>query len=233
MGIVFNTYAENVYDDQFQAIRTIELYEVSEDSEGNQVETIVSKKNNPDFLMRLAKSQGVQKVGLGEIIMVTKELIALGKLIYPIVEAGKPVVTINSVPVEVLPRDEKGEAITAMQLNGWQNPKVARYKVKVKNYLGVVPASIEFLMIFTYGGSYNGAGKYITGAQIKPIDVMVKWGYKLDAEFKVQTIMNQGTQDNPVAGAVLMIDYNIKTIMQEMNSSKLFHINGNGEVNHY
>ena len=106
--------------------------------------------------------------------MMTKELIALGKEIYAIVEAGKPVVKLESNPVHVLPRTSAGSTIEAIDLQGWSMPKVKRFRYEAKNYLNIKPVVIEFMLIFSYGGNHDGVGKYISGAQIKPTFVDVK-----------------------------------------------------------
>ena len=59
------------------------------------------------------------------------------------------------------------------------------------------------MLIYTYGGSYDGKGAYITGAEVVPTDVNVAWGYNLGASMKVKSIFNQGSRENPVAAAIL------------------------------
>ncbi len=226
-----NASAENVYSDQFQTIQKVELLELSLDENGQEVERVVESKKLPSEL-EVLMARPAQK-NLSGVIMATKQLIALGKEIYKIVEAGKPVVTVVSEPVQILPRDEKGNTVEAMELAGWKAPRVKKYRVRTKNYLGMSPASFDFMLIYSYGGSYRGQGAYITGAQIKPTAVNVKWGYSLDAAFKVQSIMNQGTEEAPIAGAVLMIDYRIKTVLQDRSNSSTYFINGLGETTAY
>jgi len=225
--------AQDVYSEQFQTVQKIELLELTLDEHGNEIETIVESKPLDFFMNQFGKSQGVQKVNVAGVIMITKQLIALGKEIYEIVEAGKPVVNTNSSPIEVLPRDKDGSAILAMDMTNWRAPVVKKYKVQTKNYLGMSPASFEFMLIYSYGGQFEDKGRYITGAQIKTTRVNVKWGYSLDANFKLETIMNQGSSDEPVAGAVLAIDYKISTVLQEMRESKTFFVNGLGQTTEY
>lgn len=222
-----------VYSEQFQKIQTIELYEIVEGDAGVS-ETLIDQQKLPSELeVLMAQSKKNNQKGLGEVIAMTRQLIALGKEIYKIIEAGKPVVTVDSTPVSVLPRDEKGDYVDAMYLSNWQMPKVKKFKVAAKNYLGMTPVSFEFMMIFTPGGKYNGKGAYLTGTQIKPTSVDVSWGYTVDATFKVQSIVNQGSMESPVAGAVLMIDYTIKTVLKESKSSRTFFVNGNGQARAY
>lgn len=225
--------AENVYSDQFQRIQEVEFFELKESDEGEEIEVKIGSQKVPSLFHSLAKNQGQVKVNATGIIMMTRELIALGKEIYQIIKAGKPVVTVNTEPVEVLPRTEDGQTITAFELSGWKKPLVKKYRVKTKNYLGMAPASFDFMLIYSYGGAHEGKGAYITGAQVKPTAINVKWGYSLDVDFKVQSILNQGTAGNPIAGAVLMLDYKISTVLQESRNNKTFFINGLGETEAY
>ena len=222
-----------VYSEQFQKIQTVELYEVV-DTEDGESELLIDKQQLPSEIeVLMAEAKKNNNKGLGEIIMATKQLIALGKEIYKIIEAGKPVVTVDSTPISVLPRDEKGDYVDAMYLSNWKMPKVKKFKVAARNYLGMTPVSFEFMMIFTPGGKYDGKGAYLTGTQIKPTTVDVSWGYTVDATFKVQSIVNQGSMESPIAGAVLMIDYTIKTVLKESRNSRTFFVNGNGQAQAY
>ena len=227
----FNAMAENVYSNQFQTIQDVELVEISIDENGEEVERILERKKLPSELEEMI-NRPVTK-NLAGVIMTTRELIALGKEIYEIIEAGRPVSTVESEPVQILPRDERGATIQAMELSNWRVPKVKKYSVRARNYLGMTPASFDFMLIYSYGGKYRGKGAYITGAQIKPTSVNVAWGYNLDASFKVQSIMNQGSADSPVAGAVLMIDYRIKTVLMDRMNNASYYINGLGQTTTY
>lgn len=228
-----NVLAIDVYSDEYNTIESVEMMEVTEDALGNEV----LKKVNPKSLLIPdgAKVKTNNKSGgIGEYIMVAREIIAFGKEVYKIIEAGKPVVSIGEVvPLSVLPRDEKGEMINAFRLENWKMPKSQKYRVIAKNGFGMKTIEFDFMLLFTYGGSYNGKGAYITGAEVAPTRVDVAWGYNLDAKFKVHSIFNQGSSDNPNAAAVLQINYTIKTVLKESRSTKKFMINGKGQTQSY
>lgn len=232
--VSFNLLAgAEVYSEQYQKIQTVELYEIVDTKDGESQKLIQKDYLPTEIEVLMSEARKNREKGLGEVIMMTKQLIALGKEIYEIIEAGKPVVNVDSTPVSVLPRDEKGDYVDAMYLSNWKMPKVKKFRVEARNYLGMTPVSFEFMMIFTPGGKYNGKGAYLTGTQIKPTTVDVSWGYSVDATFKVQSIVNQGSVESPVAGAVLMIDYTIKTVLKESRNTRTFFVNGNGQAQAY
>lgn len=225
--------AQNVYSDQFQSIKSVQLIEITKNSKGIERETVVFTKKSSDLSEVFTQNSSNTKSNLAGVIMMTKELIALGKEIYAIVEAGKPVVTLESEPIHVLPRTNSGTSIDAFDLQGWKVPVVKKYKYKATNYMNIDTVVMEFMLIFSHGGNLNGKGSYITGAQVKPTYVDVKWGYKLNANYKVQSIMNQGSSSNPVAAAILMFDFNMSTVLQDRSLNQTFFINGKGQVKAY
>ncbi len=224
--------ADDVYSEQFQRISSTNLYEVVESENGEQ-EVLIQSVKSADFHELAFSKEQLNKINSGGVLMAIKGMIGLGKQIYEIVKKGKPVVNINSKPVEILAIDEDGLPVPAMQMAGWRAPTVKKYRVKTQNYLGMAPASFDFMLIYSYGGQYRGVGRYITGAQIKTTKVNVKWGYTLDANFSLTTITNEGTDSSPVAGAILSMKYTISTVLQEYGEDKTFYINGKGETTAY
>jgi hypothetical protein len=230
LSISLQAFASPVYfnESNMNEIDHIEVFEVNEDNN-----LVVLPRGDFSELAAFPRKRPI-KGGIGETIMIGRELIAFGKEIYKIIEAGKPVVTIgDTTPVSILPKNELGTSISAFDLENWKMPRVKKYKVVAKNGFGSTMISFEFMLIFSYGGSYEGSGAYIAGAEVSATEVQVGWGYNLDANFKVQSIVNQGTKESPVAAAILQIGYTMKTILKETRSVKKFMVNGNGQVKAY
>lgn len=219
-------------NEQFYQIQSTKLYEIVENDNGQEREVLVGTAKAGNHFSKLMNSNNVEKTDIQGAIMMTKKIIALGKELYKIVEAGRPVVNASTEAVEVLPHND-GVAIPAIGLSGWKAPKMRKYLLKTENYLGMNPVVFEFMLIFTYGGSDQGKGKFITGAEIKPTKVSVKWGYEFNAQFKVQTIINEGTEEDPIAGLVMMVDSKINTVLQEEQMNKTFYVNGLGHIKAY
>lgn len=230
--LTLNSYAVNVYSDEYNTIESVEIFEVSEDALGYEVTKRVEENN---FLAPVhSQVKSINKGGVGEYIMAAREIIAFGKEVYKIIEAGKPVVNVgDAVPLSILPKDEKGQMVDAFMLENWKMPKAQKYRVIATNGFGMKVISFDFMLMYTYGGTFKGKGAYITGAEVSPTQVDVAWGYNLDANMKVKSIFNQGSTASPVAAAVLEINYTIKTVMKESRSTKKFMINGRGQSQAY
>ena len=70
---------------------------------------------------------------IGDVIAIAREIIAFGKEIYKIVEAGKPVINTTYAPISVLPLETKyGREINPMNLSSWKAPKFVNLKSLIK-----------------------------------------------------------------------------------------------------
>lgn len=169
---------------------------------------------------------------LGQIIMVVDQLLALGKKIWPIIEAGRPVVNSNFAPaISVLPRVEGASSneIAFYEMENWSAPRQQSYKVAYKNGWGSEVISFVYTVAFQYNGSYQGKGRYITGLDVRASQISVSWGFEFNADSVLVNIANLGSKDSPVASATVRINYSAKSILRTIQTSESFHVNGNGQ----
>ncbi len=208
----------NPYQDPYYEIREVTLEKI-EDSEGIIQPEAVSLTGR--------KSSN----GVGEVIAIGREIIAFGKEIYQIIEAGKPVVRTDYSPISVLPYSEtRGKEISPINLSRWKGPRSVKYKVTYINGFGMEVVTFTYNINMSYGGSYKNKGYYITNAQIVPEYVSVAWGYSFNASMKLVGITNKGTQDFPIAGATLGLTYEVSTIIQEDRNNLTFFLSGDGTI---
>ena len=130
---------------------------------------------------------------LGQAIMVVDKLIALGKKIWAIIEAGRPVLNTNLMtPLSVLPKTDDPDA-AFYQMEGWSAPKAVTYRVQYENLFGMTVIAFDYTVIFQYAGKYDGTGNYITGLNVKASNVSVAWGFNFDANSSLVNIANRGS----------------------------------------
>lgn len=167
---------------------------------------------------------------LGKVIMTIDKLVALGKKLYAIVEAGKPVVDVNmNNKASVLPNVDKPN--TAMyNMSNWKAPKTRVYKVEFKNLFGMSVVSFNYAVTFEYGGKYQGKGAYIHAARIAADQVDVAWGFNFKATTEAVSIVNRGSQDDPVAALTFKLNYTAKSVLKEIQSEESFYVTGDGDV---
>lgn len=170
----------------------------------------------------------------GEAVAVIKDLVALGKEIYPLVEKGRPVVTMNNFKgISVLPRLDQTENTSYpefYEMENWWVPGFARYNVNFKNIYGITVVDFTFSVHYQPGGSYQGAGKYLTNVAIVVDELLVRWGYDLSATVKLVGISNLGNKENRIAGATIQLEYTAKSVMNEYQNTSRFFVTGDGTL---
>ncbi len=156
--------------------------------------------------------------------VVVDKIINIGKKIWAIVDAGRPVVNIKVDTANALPAGIQ----CWDQLEGWQAPTSKLYEMAYENGFGAEVVSYNFRVSFISGGSYKGQGKYITLASVQPAKVDVAWGFRFDAVATVPMVFNQGSKADPLAGMQLAMNWQIRSPIQEIQQAENFFVNGQG-----
>lgn len=153
-------------------------------------------------------------------------IINIGKKIWAIVEAGKPVVNVQLNTASAMPAGIKGW----QQLAGWKTPSSSTYRVHYTNLYGMNVVDFSYRVMFTYGGSYNGLGRFVTGATIVPAALDVAWGYSFKANVEVPTVVNIGTVENPVGGIQMNVNWEVGTVIKNSQTRTSYFVNGLGQL---
>lgn len=174
----------------------------------------------------------------GSVIQTAKDVVALGEAIYSLVEHGRPKVTTDYAPIDILPRDPsnteadpaKKYAVSPFDMEGFSMPVEKMITAKVKSPTGAAPVVFQYKVVYSYGGSYNGVGKYLTGINIIPANVQVAHGWTFNSTMKLTGMMNHGTRQNPIVGAMITIKYSMSSMTQAFERNDTIYINGDGSM---
>lgn len=170
---------------------------------------------------------------LDEVAMYVDGLIAIGKKIWTIVDAGRPVINTNGFTpaISVLPHLEGTDPKTAFyEMANWSVPKTVSYRVSYKNGFGQEVVAFNFTVFFQHNGDYNGNGKYITNLKVQASQVYAAWGFNFDASSELVGLANVGSKANPVASAIVEVSYKVKGLVNEVRNWQVFYVDGNGEI---
>jgi len=116
------------------------------------------------------------------------------------------------------------------QLQGWSKPMTKRYMMAIKDSIGNKAVEVTYQVHWTYGGNYNGKGKYLTGVTVEPISVKTAYGYTVDmtAEVPDSTIANVGTTESPVASMQVKLHVKAHSIFSDMQKQEIYYVQGDG-----
>jgi hypothetical protein len=166
---------------------------------------------------------------IGRVIAIGKDLVALGESVYQLVLKGRPVVKTSYAPISVLPKVNGGPA-DIFETEGWSAPVKRTYQIKYNNLYGATVVHFMFSVIYSYNGSLDGKGAYLTAVQIVPEYVKSLWGWELSATMKLGGLQNMGTKVNPVAGATIMIEYTASSLLETIQRTHSFFLTGKGDL---
>ena len=166
-------------------------------------------------------------------VMIVDGLLAIGKKVWPIIEANKPVINVdNKMSLSVVPKiaDTPNSDIPFL-LTNWSIPKKKSFRVSYLNGFGSEVIGFTYSILYQHGGKHNDFGQYLTGVNVIVDKVNVSWGFNFSAKTSLMSIVNHGSKKDPVAGASFKISYIAKSILKEIRAEDGFHIQGNGILN--
>lgn len=174
-------------------------------------------------------NEGAERVG--KVIQLGKDLVALGEQVYDLVKKGKPVNTTNYAAISVVPKDPTTkEIVSPFDLEGFSVPVERSFRASVKNMSGKEVVRFDYQVVYAFGGSYDGKGKYLTSVMIVPKHIETSWGWEFNATMKLDAIMNHGSKTDPVAGALVTMKYQINGWSKAVERNDTIHLTGAGEV---
>ncbi len=164
--------------------------------------------------------------GVGDVIPILDSIVNLGEKIWKIINDNKPVVNVKVQYASALPEGIKSWA----QMGGWQRPKGTIYELTAKNAYGMQVIKLRYQVLRTTGGSYKGAGKYLTAVTVEPLLIEAAWGYhfSLDANVPDSSIVNVGTTESPVAAMTPQLGWVISTAIKESQGKSIYYLQGDG-----
>ena len=170
---------------------------------------------------------------VGQVITIAKDIVALGEAVYTLVQKGKPSNTTDFAPISVVPKDPSTkEHLDPFELETCSFPVEKKFKTSMTTG-GMEVVKFEYMVIYVYGCSWNGAGKYIQAAMVQPVTVKTSYGWDFNATMKLSGIMNHGTKTDPNVGAMLTIKYSMNSWRTAFERNDTIHITGKGEFKTY
>ncbi len=170
----------------------------------------------------------------GQVISIARDIVALGEAIYDLVQKGKPKNVSEYAPISVVPKDPvTKEIVDPFDLENFSMPVEKNFVARIKNAAGKEAVVFRYKVLFSYGGSYNGTGKYLTGILIVPGEVTTSWGWEFNATMKLSGIMNHGTRTDPVAGVMVTVKYQMNGWSTALERNDTMHITGRGEFKNH
>ena len=166
----------------------------------------------------------------GNVIQMTRDLVALGQDVYNLVKLSQPTVQTNLPPISVVPAVE-GNII--FEIEKWKGPRIKQYEFVMENMLGLDVVTFTYKVHYFYGGSYQGKGEYIKGFAVVPDRIQVLMGYDLDANLSLVEIANKGTSESPKPSMTAVLRMKVDGPVDIQEFSHFFMVQGDGTLIQY
>ena len=163
---------------------------------------------------------------LNGILISLESIVNIAQKAWAIIQANRPVADLETRYATAYPAG----ITAASQLSSWSRPKAYTYGFQARNAYGSVMVKSQYKAIFTYGGTYKGKGKYLTGVTVTPVSTGVSAGYKfyMSASVPNSTIVNTGTDADPQAALQLKLAWKIVTLVKESDGNSMYYVQGDG-----
>lgn len=212
-------------DDQYYQIKNYSVKDVTADYPQTQVmaQPGLAESCESGVPVNPKLSDGTDLGGaLGGVEVIVDQIINIGKKIFAVIAAGRPVVNMKIDTANALPK-----GLTCWSdLAGWSIPQTKVYKVTYYNGYGMAVVDFNYRLTFTAGGSANGFGKYITNATFMPAELSVGWGFTFDANASIPSVLNTGTHQEPVAGMQMNMDWKVTSPVSYRQATESYFVSG-------
>ncbi len=166
-----------------------------------------------------AASTNPNKINLGQII-------ALGGKIWDFIITNKPNAEFDVFKTSAVPTGITSWA----QLQKWSKPVSKVYRVEFTNIYGGSAGGFDYRITYFYGGSFKGKGKFLGQISVVPTNIHLKTDRTLKMKVELASIINFGSEEDPVAGAQVIITWSSPTTTRYEMYSAEYLIYGTGEL---
>jgi hypothetical protein len=200
-------------------------YQASAKEESFRVRQIAEGPLSPVELVAYEKTMREQCIERREGFDI-QQLITLGKEIWQIVKDGAPTINFTSDVATVIPMG----AECAFKMSNWSPPRSKTFEMVYKNKFGGEMIYFTYKVIYSFGGKFQGKGAYLANVSIHPVDIRLFWGQSFDAFVKTAKAINVGSDEEPVAGLEISLEWEIKNPVMETQAHRSYFVDGNGQL---
>jgi hypothetical protein len=157
--------------------------------------------------------------------------ITLGQKAWQVIVDNKPIANVSTQRLSILPVAQQDWA----QMENWKGPAARTFHVRAENLYGMTVVDIEYTIAFNYGGQLGGHGAFLANATVIPNLKTLVWGFQVDSEVEVGSVVNTGTKLDPRPGVELQVKWKIQprlVPLKVLSATESFFIRGDGTIVH-
>jgi hypothetical protein len=165
-------------------------------------------------------------LGITDGLLILDTIVNIGKQLWDLVAKGKPVADYTTDEASAVP---KGVGSWA-ELESWSDPVVKLYHAKTLGSNGRENGDYYFRVIYAFGGGAGGKGKYLAGVSALPAQIELGYAHSFNSRVNVLAIVNHGTDQEPIAGMLLHLQWGFNAWFWHTEQSVEIHVRGDGKL---
>ncbi len=154
------------------------------------------------------------------------QIIALGGKVWDFILSNKPSAEYEVFKASIVPAGISSWT----QLQKWSKPVSKVYRVEFTNIFGQSVSGFDYRITYFHSGVYKEKGKFLGQISVVPTNIHLRTDRTLKIKVELASVINFGSEKNPVAGAQIIINWSSPTTTRyEMHSAEYL-IYGTGEI---
>jgi len=150
------------------------------------------------------------------------QLIDIGKKVWEIIKAGKPVVDYKNDWAGAIPK-----GVDWMDLEGFKDMSYGPFGWEFKNAVGATNVRFRWHFAYSCKGSYDGHGAFLMNVGTAIEEIYAAWGFTVNVNATVDDKpTNYGTKIDPIAGLGVEVTIDVKTVLQSFTERCRVSIHG-------
>lgn len=153
-------------------------------------------------------------------------LITLGGKIWDFILSNKPNAEYDVFKTSVVPSGISSWT----QLQKWSKPTSKVFRVEFTNMFGQPAGGFDYRITYFHSGCYKNKGKFLGQISVVPTNIHLKTDRTLKMKVELAGVLNFGDEEDPVAGAQIIINWSSPTTTRYEMYSAEYMIYGTGEL---
>jgi hypothetical protein len=197
---------------------TITMHSAIVETPDHAFATIDRINLNPEVISGFSESSAA----LAEADVILDQIINMGKKVWDIVKANRPVTNVQYDFANALPKGLTSSA----ELSDFSNVQSSSVRIWGTNGFGVTVYDVTLTAVHQFGGQYEGKGRYLETVSVVPSNLNVLWGYTVDYSVTSVSALNAGTRLNPVSSIALHAKFKVSTILKSDETNTVYQFRG-------
>ena len=156
--------------------------------------------------------------------IIIDEIVELGSRAWEFLKENRPQVSLKNQTASAVPKGVNEWD----SLEQWKTPKTKLFHVVFKNGFRMKICDFTYRIVYTWGGTVDGKGKYLADVTVIPSKVETSMGFKVTGRVNIVGVTNAGTKKDPLAAMQLQVGITVASNVKRIDMNYRYYVKGDG-----